>query len=102
MQGYFQALLHYRYTVVNTQSSIEFWNSIFLHNDFFHNLTFFYVNVRLKTCFSMKFCSKSCRKLFHFWDTKSRRGKLIPMHTRNVYHKRGRTLRVVWRGVKSP
>ena len=24
MQGYFQALFHYRYTVVNTQSSIEF------------------------------------------------------------------------------
>ena len=36
-QGYFQALFYYRYTVVNTstQSSNEFWNSIF-HNEFFH------------------------------------------------------------------
>ena len=35
-QGYFQALFYYRYTVVNTQSSIEFCNSIFFHNEFFH------------------------------------------------------------------
>ena len=35
-QGYFQAFFYYRYTVVNTQSSIEFWNSIFFHNEFFH------------------------------------------------------------------
>jgi hypothetical protein len=50
---------------------------------------FFNVNVPLKTCFSIQFCLKSCRKLFHFWDTKSCRGILVPMHTRNAYHKRG-------------
>jgi hypothetical protein len=38
----------------------------------------FDVNVPLKTCFSIQFCSKSSRKLFHFWDTKSRRGILMP------------------------
>ena len=31
-QGYYQALLYHQYTVVKTQSSIEFSNSIFLHN----------------------------------------------------------------------
>ena len=35
-QGYFQALFFYQYTVVNTQSLTEFWNSIFFHNEFFH------------------------------------------------------------------
>jgi hypothetical protein len=49
-QEYFQALFYYRYTVVNTQSSIEFWNSIFLHYDFF-TIWFFLCKCSIKNLF---------------------------------------------------
>ena len=37
-QGYFQALFYYLYTVVKTESSMTFWNSIFLNCYFFFKI----------------------------------------------------------------